>query len=174
MDVTADADDPHDNIRPRDSLANTLIHFGTEKSPTFRQLVRQLGRSNVIVYVDVQQEADRPEGGSLQFIGEGAGTRWVLATVSTGTSNFAVARQRLVSLTATLGHELQHAREVAKAPVMSRPEDFEAFFRERGVKIRGNVVDTDAARDLGKRVEREIRGFVDDAEGCRCLARDGS
>ncbi len=156
------ADTPlvQDNVRPRDTLAGVLLRLGIEKSPTFRQLVEELDTSNVIVYVDVRQDSRQPpNGGCLGFIGQGAGTRWVVASVDAGTSSLALAQQRLYALTATLAHELQHARELSGAPGIADARDFDRFFRRIGVTVGPNTVDTDAARKVGRKVELELRGF---------------
>lgn len=150
-----------DNVRPRDALAALLLRIGVEKSSTFRQLVEELDRSNVIVYVDVRQDPHRaPDGGCLEYIGQGAGIRWVRASIDAGTSSLAIAQQHIYSLTATLAHELQHARELSGAPAIEDAKDFDTFFRTIGVIVGPNIVDTDAARKVGRVVELELRGFA--------------
>lgn len=149
-----------DNVRPRDALAGTILRIGIERSPTFRQLVQELDRSNVIVYVDVRQDPHRSDRGQLQFIGQGGGIRWVRAAVDTGSTNLGLAQRQIFALTATLAHELQHARELSGAATIETAADFDSFFRSIGVEVGQNSVDTDAARDVGRAVEAELLGFT--------------
>ena len=103
------------NIRPRDATAELLLQFGSERSSTFRRLVRDLERSSVIVYIDVRQEGRHPIGGGLHFLTEAQGVRWVRARVDSGTSSVGRTHQDVVRLTAILAHELRHALEAAAA-----------------------------------------------------------
>ena len=148
-----------ESVRARDVAADQLLQFGAERSPTFRALLEDLRLSDVIVYVQVQQDAEST-GGSLQFIGGGGAFRWVLATVGTGSARLSSLQENLVALTATLGHELQHAREVSAALSIRTAADFDTHFRAVGIGVGRNAVDTDAARRVGRIVEGEIRGFA--------------
>jgi hypothetical protein len=148
--------DSIERIRARDAMADALLQFGTERSATFRALLEDLRRSNVIVYVQVQQDPEATSGGSLRFIGSSGGFRWVMATVETGTSRLSAVQENRVKLTATLGHELQHAREVSDARAIWTAAEFETHFRTVGIGVRRNTLDTDAARQVGRTVEEEI------------------
>ena len=148
-----------ESVRARDAAADHLLQFGAERSPTFRALLEDLRLSDVIVYVQVQQDPESTPGGSLQFIGSGGPFRWVLATVDTGSSRLGSLQENLVMLTAILGHELQHAREVSEALSIRTIADFDSHFRTVGIGMGRNAVDTDAARDVGRIVEGEIRGL---------------
>ena len=58
---------------------------------------------------------------------------------------------------ATLGHELQHALEIANEPSIVSTETLEAFYRSNGISMRlHNGWDTLAARDRGDVVRKEI------------------
>ena len=145
------------NVRLRDTAAALLFRFGQEKSARFRHIVQALEASNVIVYVEVRQDAEYPVGGGLTFIGETHGIRWVRATVDSGTMNYARTCQDIVRLTAILGHELQHALEAAQAPSMPDEAGFARYFRSIGVDEPG-ILDTLAARHAGSRIADELRG----------------
>jgi hypothetical protein len=108
------------------------------------------------VYVQVQQDPAATADGSLRFIGSGGGFRWVMATVETATSRLSAVQENRVKLTATLGHELQHAREVSDAPGVRTAAEFDTHFRTVGIGVRRNTLDTDAARQVGRTVEEEI------------------
>jgi hypothetical protein len=148
------------NIRARDNVATLFLRFGHEKSARFREIVRALEGSNVIVYVDVRLDAEHPVGGGLTFIGEAHGIRWVRATVDSGTANYARTCQDIVRLTSILGHELQHALEASQAASMLDAREFERHFRAIGVDEGPRVLDTIAARETGARVADELRGMA--------------
>ena len=147
------------HVRPRDAAAGLLLRFGTDKSARFREIVRTLERSNVIVYVEVRQAPGRPVSGGLTFIGEAQGVRWVRAVVDSGTSSYISTCQDIVRLTSILGHELQHAIEASEAASLGDVYEFEQYFRSIGGDYHSELLDTHAARDSGRRVEDELRGM---------------
>src|SRR5688572_13014413 len=148
------------NVRARDSAAALMLRFGSAKSARFRELVQTLEQSNVIVYVEVRQDAEYPVGGGLTFIGETHGVRWVRATVDSGTMNYARTCQDIVRLTAILGHELQHALEASQAESLRDEAECGRYFRSIGVDEGPHVLDTIAARRAGARVADELRGMA--------------
>lgn len=148
------------HIRPRDAVASLLLRFGNEKSARFRELVRALEQSRVIVYVEVRQASSHPVGGGLTFIGEANGIRWVRAMVDSGTPSHLGTCQDIVRLTSILGHELQHALEASQAPTMRNVDEFERHFRSIGIAREPKILDTMAARQTGKRVADELRGLA--------------
>ncbi|MEO6010426.1 MAG: hypothetical protein ABIU38_20450, partial [Vicinamibacteraceae bacterium] len=148
------------NIRARDTVAILFLRFGKEKSARFREIVRTLEASNVIVYIEVRQDAEHPVGGGLTFIGEAHGTRWVRATVDSGTGSYIRTCQDIVRLTSILGHELQHALEASQAASLHDVGEFERYFRSIGVDEGARVLDTLAARQAGSLVADELRGMV--------------
>jgi hypothetical protein len=50
-----------------------------------------------------------------------------------------------------------HAREISAAPSIRSAAEFDSYFRTMGIDLGGNAVDTDAARQVGRIVEEEIR-----------------
>ena len=139
--------------------ATLLLRFGREKSARFRELVRDLEESKVIVYVDVRQDSGHRPSGGLTFIAEAGGIRWVRAMVDSGTPSYARTCQDVVRLTAILGHELQHALEASQAETLQNVGEFERYFRSIGIDREPRVLDTLAARQTGKRVADELRGM---------------
>jgi hypothetical protein len=148
------------NVRPRDEIAELLLRFGGERSERFRQIVRELEGSNVVVYIDVREDGRRPVGGGLNFVSQGQGVRWVRAFVDSGTANRSRTYQDIVRLTAILAHELRHALEASQAPTLSDVDEFERYFRQIGVVDGSDRLDTRAARETGAWVEDELRGVA--------------
>ena len=84
-----------------------LIEEGQRRSPLFRALVQQLEHSDVVVYVERGQLRDNLCG-RLQFIGGNQPWRYVKVEID--------SRHTLLEQMAALGHELQHAVEIAESP----------------------------------------------------------
>jgi hypothetical protein len=147
------------NVRPVDDTAIHFVRYGMQESAHFRGLVRTLETSNVIVYVEIRQEANHPVGGGLRYLGEAHGVRWVRATIDSGTSNRVRTFQDIVRLTAILGHELHHAVEASEAASLEDVHEFEQYFRMIGDR-HSAVLDTRGAREAGRVVAAELRGFA--------------
>ena len=134
--VTAEslADQPprYCQVRTTHQRLSAAVDLGLRDSPTFRELVNRINVSDVVVYVTADAETLLPPGldGRLTFLSATGGFRYVVVRVNTNLS-----APRLVSL---LGHELQHAREIAdsdtivdplsmarvhRAPGLSQPQD---------------------------------------------------
>ena len=146
------------NVRPRDATAALFLRFGLEQSQHFRDIVRALERSKVIVYVEIREATEHPRSGGLNFLGESSGFRWVRARVDSGTGSHARTLADIVHLTAILGHELHHALEASEAPSMADVAEFERYFRAIGVDEGHATLDTIAAREVGHVVAEELRG----------------
>jgi hypothetical protein len=93
-------------VRTTDRRLTAALEMGLRDSPTFRELVNRINASDVVVYV-TRDGATLPPGldGRLTFLSSTGGFRYVVVRV-----NVNLSAPRLVSL---LGHELQHAREIA-------------------------------------------------------------
>jgi hypothetical protein len=144
-------------LRPEGSFERRVIAEGLCGSATFRTLVDAIQRSDVIVYVSMRWLGDRRLHGRLDFLTATATHRVLRAVFS-----FPLDRETRI---AVLGHELQHAVEVAGAPDIRTSGAFAAYYRAHGRAVRiESAYDTDAAR----RVEVQIR--VELARGAPCNA----
>ena len=103
-----------------------LIATGMDRSATFRQLVRRIERSDVIVYVEARHDMRDGVGGSMRFIARSATDRFVRIQLNADCSNH--------TLVALLGHELQHVVEVADHAEVQSPDDLRDFYRRTGVR----------------------------------------
>ena len=144
---------PRIRIQP-DGRIEELIADGLESSPTFRNVVDRLNRSDVVVYVRCQKDVAKRADGYLKFVGSGGGYRYLQAHIRYNT-----VRARQISL---IGHELFHAVEVADAPAVIDVASFERQYSRIGfvsgkARIGGGIAyDTDAAIRAGEQILREL------------------
>lgn len=139
----------HARVRAMDKRVETLLATGMDRSPTFRQLVRRIEGSDVIVYIEARHDL-RIGGASMRFLAKSASDRFVRIQLNAGHNN--------PTLVAILGHELQHAVEVAEHPDVESAEDLRSFYRQSGVRTGPDSFDSEAARHAGYVVRDEIAG----------------
>ena len=136
-------------IRPTDLRSAKLLLEGLERSATLRTLVNELDARNLIVYLEMQPRLRARLAGSLTWITATPKFRYVRISWN--------PEMGAETAIATLGHELQHALEVAQEPSIVSAATLEAFYRKHGIDMRShNGWDTLAARDRGDAVRREL------------------
>lgn len=146
--VSADQARSFARLRPLDALAGDLLSEALDRSPTVRSLVRTLEESDLVVQIQVRGlDTFR---GHLQFMSGSPDCRWVRVTVSLPSPK--------PDLLATLGHELQHAVEIAREPDVRDVESVAALFRRIGFRRDGPQFETRAALEIEERVKHELAG----------------
>lgn len=151
LDVRGAGTDPSSTrvrVRPMQSDGARALAVGIAHSATFRELVDRIERSHVIVYIDLRPDMPTNRGGALRFLARSATDCFVkisLNRVFTGGT-----------LVALLGHELQHALEVADAGDIASAEDLRALYRRVGERTGPDQFDTAAARRVGYTVRQEL------------------
>ena len=148
------------HVRAMQPDGEKLLALGLATSTTFRGLVDRLEHSDVIVYVDVQSDMPQSLGGSLQFLARSATDRFVRIRINRNSSH--------LWQTALLGHELQHAVEVANSPDVESTSGLRALYRRIGVRTGVDAFDSMAAQQAGYAVRAELAG----ARGELRLARN--
>jgi hypothetical protein len=139
-----------EHLRPTHAEAERLLRDGFSRSSTFRHLVDRIRRSDVIVYVQLRPDMPRGAGGSLRFIGCSATNRFLMVSINTSHS--------WPAKIALLGHELQHATEVADATDVTSADGLRALYRRIGVRVRADAYDSHAAQVAGQVVRAELSG----------------
>lgn len=135
-------------VRPIHSRAQALLKEGAERSTRFRNLIEALERSDVIVYVTLSR-LPAWVAGRLQFMGVGVDVRYLLITL-----RVPLYDDEAISI---LGHELQHAVEVAKTPGVRSASAFNALYKRIGIQVgKDDAYDTRAAQETGDQVRREL------------------
>jgi hypothetical protein len=157
---------PH--VRPTDAMAQAAFDRGWSRSSTFARLVRELDRSNVIVYVETALRLPSTIGGQCFLVGQGAdGTRFLRIRLN--------ARASAIDLTARLGHELQHTAEVSRTAAMDAVA-MARLYRAIGTELDPSVFDTAAARHVEAQVTAEMfaRAAPPMITACEWRGRRGS
>ncbi len=140
---------PHVRALSQDSAI--VLASAQQKSATVRDLLDKIQASDLVVYVNVAAlPADSPESG-LSFISTSKMARFVLVTISSR-----AAADRRVEL---LGHELQHAVEVAGQEWVADNARLKSLMTVIGWrdenKARG--YETTAANNVENQVRRDVR-----------------
>ena len=143
-------------VRTTDRRLSDAVDLGLRDSPTFRERVNRINASDVVVYVTADSETMLPPGldARLTFLSSTGGFRYVVVRVNTNLS-----APRLVSL---LGHELQHAREIADSDAIVDPDSMAREYADRlGYHSRTTThdqqtYDSKAAIRAGEQVLREV------------------
>ncbi len=149
--LTADGlkvSNPTTRIRPMQTRVESLVAAGMARSGTFRALVRRLEASDVIVYIEARHDLREGVGASMKYIVSSASDRFLRIQLN--------AAHNTNTLVALLGHELQHAVEVADHPEVQSSDDLRAFYRKTGVRTGPDAFDSTAARETGYLVRAEI------------------
>ena len=115
---------------------------GRQKSASFRGLVDALQQTDVVVYV---QPAEWLPGGTeavTEFVATTGPARYLRIWIG-----IRAVRKRLIAL---LGHELQHALEIGRAPEVVDSATLEAFYRRSGDLSVGRLRHAGGARRHGR------------------------
>jgi hypothetical protein len=136
-------------VRASDTYLRGVLALAAEKSQTIRDLISELQRSNVIVHVCPRM----PEGsdmisGSLQYVGTHGGQRYLRIRV-----RLDLVQPQLIAL---IGHELQHAFEVASSPAVVDAASMERLYRRIGFPKGTHRHETLGAQHVEDRILREL------------------
>jgi hypothetical protein len=144
---------PIRRVRSMHRTIRAALHQGYRRSPTFRHLLLRLDESDVMVYVVPGFcEVTRLEACLLRHVAISGASRYLRIVIN--------PHKPATELIARLGHELQHALEVAEAPEVVDAASMLALFRRiasgtcRGVPV--DCYETAAAVDVEDRVLREL------------------
>ena len=133
-------------IRPLDDAARVSLEDGLANSTMFRRLASEIDDSDLIVHVTTSPaRLPGKAAGTTRLSSAGIRHRYVRITIASDL--------RPDDRTAILGHELQHACEIAR----SRARDTDAIrtlYQTIGQRVdsTGEAYDTTAAVDAGVRV----------------------
>jgi hypothetical protein len=140
-------------VRSSDRVLNELIADGYHRSQSFRRLVDGLAETNTLVYVEAGVcTFGHLKACLLPFIATAGQVRYLRIGL-TRPLNLG-NRNRLIAL---IGHELQHALEVAAQPDVIDLASMIELYRRIGVPLKGRPgYETSAARAAGDAVLDEL------------------
>jgi hypothetical protein len=134
-------------VRATDAEAAVLLGEGRARSATFRALVDAIQQSDLIVYIDTRPLKLPAQ---LRLVAVTPGCRHVQVSVR--------IPGLPTNLIAWLGHELQHAVELAGAPEVRDQASLRDFYGHSGLGYGGDDhVESAAAQETWIRVLYELR-----------------
>ena len=137
------------HVRGTTTRMSEMLRDAIKRSPTFAALVKAIDATDVIVHVEEVPQLPAGVDGRLAFVHAAGGVRYLRAQVLMGRGS--------IDTMATVGHELQHALEVATQPTVRDVASFAALYMRIGDQpTRSDRFDTAAAREAGRRVRNEM------------------
>ena len=141
-------DAPTRRVRSTDQSVRKLLKRGYRQSSAFRELLTRLQRSDVFVYVEEVPRLPGALEGRMMILPKAHGHRYVRIQIA--------LRGATEDSIALLGHELQHAVEIADAADVSDEKGMAALYQRIGVRGGAYIYDTLAAQDMGRRIRRQL------------------
>ena len=144
-----------DHVRSTESWVLALLDQGAAESPTLERLLAQLQQTDTIVYVQPGICAFGHFRACLpNFVARSGSVRYLRIV-------FDPHQARGPQLIALIGHELQHAVEIARAPAVHDADGMGRLFRKIGIspacpKALPDCFETDAARLAGDSILEEL------------------
>jgi hypothetical protein len=138
-------------IRPLDQFACAVLREGLLRSPTIRAQAAAIATSDLIVYLRSDWRRLSGDNGYLTFLTAAPEVRFVQI-------HFSVPSMPDEAIE-ILGHELQHAIEVAQAPWVRDSAAFGRLYLQIGYAVdpSQHLWETAEARHAGLRVRQELR-----------------
>ena len=125
-----------------------LVTDATRRSPTFAALVAALEHSDVIVHIEDAPHLPQRTEGRLMFTVATGGVRYLRVQILRG-----MGPTHAISV---IGHELQHAVEVAEHREVRDVASFVTLYERIGERGHRGQYDTAAARNAGHKVRNEL------------------
>jgi hypothetical protein len=139
------------HVRATDASTREWLRIGAAESPTFRALLAKLVVSDVIVYIGVVDRIAGGLSGQMFFVAATPGARYVrIELVANGSER---------EMVALVGHELQHAVEIASAPHVRDRQSMALLYLGMGEHRNRSRFDSLAARVTEERVRNELGAF---------------
>jgi hypothetical protein len=139
------------HVRAVDPHAQEWIRVGASGSKAFRTLLTRLAASDLIVYIEIVDRIVGGAAGQMYFVTATAGVRYVrIELVADGTVR---------EMVALLGHELQHAVEIADARQVRDQHGMALLYLGMTENAPSTRYDSVEARVTEERVRRELSGY---------------
>jgi hypothetical protein len=137
-------------VRGADRTAEEAIARAVASSAIVRDLVAQLEQSDLVVYVHIVPFMSGADARTT-FLSANAGVRYLRVSLHPS----AQGREQII----LLGHELQHAREIAAAKEVRDRWTFRALYRRIGLRrLAETAFETAAAIEIATAIRQELAG----------------
>jgi hypothetical protein len=143
---------PDRRVRGPEARVHSLLAEGLHRSRTFASLMTAISRTDVIVYVEAVMTLPKDTMGRLAMLPSAEGAfRYLRVQIRADLS-----RRDAIAL---IAHELRHALEIASAAEVRDSTALIRLYERIGHSSIGeHAYDTEAARDTGRVVKRELAG----------------
>lgn len=141
---------PSSHVRSVERGVVAALADGISRSPTLHRLVQLLNRSDVIVYIQLVDRLPTTTRGQTLFAADRGNVRYVRIQLKQG-----LPQDEFLQI---LGHELQHAAEIAENRQVRCSATLVKLYRRLGAGHSGpSQFETAAALDAGYQVISELR-----------------
>jgi hypothetical protein len=144
-----------EHVRTDSRYLRLVVASGIERSPTFRQIVDRLERSDVIVEVQCGHFIGSQRAGRTVLLSAQPGIRYVLVELACWAASGPSLHM--------IGHELRHALEIADAPWVVDGPTLALLYQNIGFPTSGmaatetfGAFETADALEAGERVHHEL------------------
>ena len=151
---------PRDShLRIQAARLRQIVDQASLASPTLGSLIDRIEHSDVVAYVSCDMRLQSRTAGRLSFVGTAAGIRYV--QIQVGYIGASIRQAALI------GHELQHAVEVADASAMTDMATFDreyariGFVNSQTREDGSRSYETTGAIKAGEQILRELRQGTD-------------
>lgn len=147
--LALDAPDRH--VRAPEARVRALLNYGFHRSQTFADLLEQLNRSDVIVYIEALMTLPKETMGRITIVPRSGNARYLRMQIRAD-----LPRREAIAL---IAHEMRHALEIAAAPDARDADGLIKLYQRIGHSSGGeHSFDTTAAQDIGRKVLSEMAG----------------
>jgi hypothetical protein len=146
-----------DRVRALDPALRAAVERGINESATFARLVDRLQRSDVVVYLDRNMCPGLHTVGCVVSVSRAGNSRFIrINLVLMRQAHPTALKDSEDRLVAQIGHELQHATEIAGDPsIVDKRSLARAYDRKSAYQSTGGY-ETDAAIQAGADVLKEL------------------
>jgi hypothetical protein len=138
------------HVRPQSREASLLLDQAAEASPLVARLLDDLERSDVVVYLtDSMPGTFTGPASALGFVTVDGPTRYLMIRVD-------FMRLLVSDRVVALGHELQHALEIAAAPEVRQESHLADLYRRIGWEVATDRFESEAAQTTSRTVRRQL------------------
>jgi len=141
------ADPEPSRVRCLDPESVRLLDSVREQSSTVRRMLERLETSDMITYIRIAPAFGRLRA-TTRIIGHVPEARFVLISITSLAAD--------VDRVLLLGHELQHAVELADAPWVHDDRGMVEMYERIGWRELSNAFETPAAVEAGRKVREEV------------------